>query len=196
MVGWNPGTEQELFTKDQLIEIFDLSKVQKSPAVFNPEKLDWFNREYIKKLSSLEFLAHAKPFLPSWADETMLASVETMVRERIVKFADVATFFQESEYLFKAPVIDEAMLVWKTDTLENAKKHIRAVTERLAALGEGEWIVGRMKENVLPYAEAEGKGNVLWPVRVALSGKEKSPDPFEIMQIIGKQETLKRLSVY
>ncbi len=194
MVGWNPGTEQELFTKDQLIEVFELSKVQKSPAVFNIEKLDWFNREYIKMLSSTEFLAHAKSFLPSWADETMLASVETIVRERIVKFGDVATFFDESEYLFRTPVVDETMLVWKTDTLENAKTHIAKVREILATVIE--WNVESIKSVVMPYAEQVGKGNVLWPVRVALSGKEKSPDPFEIAQIIGKEETLKRLSAY
>lgn len=199
MLGWNPadpGSDQEIFSVPELIERFNFDRMQKSGAVFREEKLDWFNREYIKKRSSQEFLAHAKPFLPSWADESMLASVETMVRERIVKFADVTTFFDESEYLFRTPAVDEAMLVWKQDTLENAKKHLRAVTERLAALGEDVWIAGRIKENVLPYAEAEGKGNVLWPMRVALSGKEKSPDPFEIAEIIGKEETLKRLAKY
>lgn len=191
MVGWNPGTEQELFSKKELIDDFDLSKVQKSPAVFNPEKLDWFNREYIKKLSSADFLNHALKFAPSWADESMITKVENLLRERINKFSDVATFLEESEYLFKNPVIDEGMLVWKNDTLENAKKHISVLNRILEDIND--WNIDSVKSAIMPYAEIEGKGNVLWPMRVALSGKEKSPDPFELSFILGKEETLKRL---
>lgn len=191
MVGWNPGTEQELFSKKELIDDFDLSKVQKSPAVFNPEKLDWFNREYIKKLSSADFLNHALKFAPSWSDESMITKVENLLRERINKFSDVATFLEESEYLFKNPVIDEGMLVWKNDTLENAKKHISVLNRILEDIND--WNIDSVKSAIMPYAEIEGKGNVLWPMRVALSGKEKSPDPFELSFILGKEETLKRL---
>ncbi len=193
LCGWNPGTEQELFTRTELEQVFDFDRVQKAGAVFNQEKLDWFNREYIKMLSSEEFITHATLFLPSWGTQDMLVQVESMLRERIVKFADVATFFQESRYLFEDPVVDESLLVWKQDTLQNAKAHIARVAELLE--GVNEWNIETIKAAIMPYAVEVGKGNVLWPVRVALSGKEKSPDPFEIAHLIGKVATLKRLSL-
>ena len=191
LCGWNPGTEQEIFSRAELEQVFDLDKVQKAGAVFNKEKLDWFNREYIKKLSSPDFITHAKTFAPSWVNEEMIVSVEQMLRERIVKFADVAVFFEESKYLFQDPTVPENMLVWKTDTLENAKMHIAKARELLA--GVQEWNLESIKDAVMPYATEVGKGNVLWPMRVALSGQERSPDPFEIASIIGKDATLRRL---
>ncbi len=204
MVGWNPGTDQELFTKDELIEVFDLTKVQKSPAAFNPEKLDWFNREYIKKLDMRGFWTLAHLWLPTdkpWLTDTepvreMLKKIEHLLRDRINKFSDVKTVFESGEfdYFFTEPNVGEGMLVWKTDTLENAKKHIAAVVERLSVLGEDTWGYGRIKESIMSYADAEGRGNVLWPMRVALSGREKSPDPFELASILGKEITIARLS--
>jgi glutamyl-tRNA synthetase len=196
MIGWNPadpGSTQELFTVPELIERFDFGRVQKSGAVFSVDKLNWFNREYIKMLSSEDFVTHAKIFAPSWVDAAMLVSVEAMLRERIDKFADVTAFFEEHEYLFKDPVVDETILVWKNDTLENAKTHIAKAREILSTVEE--WDVDTIKSALMPYAEEVGKGNVLWPVRVALSGKEKSPDPFEIASILGKEKTLARLSL-
>lgn len=201
MVGWNPGTEQELFTKQELIEAFDLTKVQKSPAAFNPEKLDWFNREYIKKLSSEEFWKHTASWLPrnvvdTEANAEVLKKIEHLIRDRIAKFSDVKTLFDEGEfeYFFKEPVINPEILTWKDDSLQNAKKHLKAILDRLAPLGEDVWNYMRIKEAIMPYAEAEGKGNVLWPFRVALSGREKSPDPFELASILGKEKTIQRIA--
>jgi glutamyl/glutaminyl-tRNA synthetase len=123
------------------------------------------------------------------------ANTRNNIRDRIEKFLDVKTLFEsgEMDYFFEKPKVDEKILVWKEDSLENAKRHISAISERLSALGEDVWEYGRIKELVMPYADAEGRGNVLWPMRVALSGREKSPDPFEIASILGKEETLKRL---
>ncbi len=201
MVGWNPGTEQELFTKEELIQAFDLSKVQRSPAVFNPEKLDWFNREYIKKMDQSAFWTAGESFVPAWVyvidtEYKMLAAIEHLIRDRIAKFSDIKTFFDEGEwdYFFKEPVIDESMLVWKTDTLENAKLHLVKAKEILEALTEDAWNYDGIKNALMPYAEEVGKGNVLWPLRVALSGREKSPDPFELSAILGKQTTLVRIT--
>ncbi|MBP6904972.1 MAG: glutamate--tRNA ligase [Candidatus Pacebacteria bacterium] len=196
MIGWNPadpGSPQEIFSVDELIERFDFGRVQKSPAIFNIEKLDWFNREYIKKLSHDAFIEHARPFIPPWADIDMLNKVETLLRERIAKFTDVGTFFEENEYLFKEPLVDQKMLVWKTDTIENAKMHLGKVKEILEKVDA--WTIDGIKAVLMPYAEAQGKGNVLWPLRVALSGKEKSPDPFELATLLGKEATLKRITV-
>ncbi|HEY0979934.1 MAG TPA: glutamate--tRNA ligase [Candidatus Paceibacterota bacterium] len=201
MVGWNPGTEQELFSKEELVEAFDLSKVQRSPAVFNPEKLDWFNREYIKKMDQSAFWTAGEGFVPAWVyvadpEYKMLAAIEHLIRDRIAKFSDIKTFFDEGEwdYFFKEPVINPDMMIWKTDTLENAKLHLTKAKEILEALAEDTWNYDGIKAALMPYAEEAGKGNVLWPLRVALSGREKSPDPFELTTILGKQKTLSRIT--
>ena len=199
MVGWNPGTKQELFSKEELIAAFELSKVQKSPAVFNEEKLDWFNREYIKQLDQSAFWTQGEKWVPQWVYEIntkyeMLAKIEYLIRDRIAKFGDIKDFFDagEFDYFFKDPEVKSDMLVWKNDTLENAKIHLAKTKEILE--GVTDWTIDGIKSVLMPYAEEVGKGNVLWPLRVSLSGKEKSPDPFEIASIIGKDKTLERIN--
>ncbi len=204
MIGWNPadpGSNQELFSKEELINRFDFSRIQKSGAVFNIEKLNWFNREYMKKLDSETFWKQADIWLPEWAKEKpenleMLKKIEHLLRDRIEKFSDIKTFFEnrEFDYFFKELKIDQTMLIWKNDTLENAKKHLTKVKEILESVSEIGWKYENLKEALMPYAEAEGKGNVLWPLRVALSGREKSPDPFELATILGKEKTLERIT--
>lgn len=196
MVGWNPGTEQELFSKQELVASFELSKVQKSPAVFNEEKLNWFNKEYIKKLSSEEFWKNADRFIPDWVkkDEMKTLTIEHLMRDRIEKFADVATFFEEHAFLFSKPEYKAEQLLWKgTATKENTKTHIAKVIELCE--GVENWNKDAVHGAVFPYADQAGRGEVLWPMRVALSGKDKSPDPFTLTEILGKKETLERLEV-
>lgn len=200
MVGWNPGTEQELFSKDQLVASFDFARVQKSPAVFNEEKLNWFNREYIKMLDQSAFWTHGEKWVPQWVYDIdtkyeMLAKIEYLLRDRIEKFSDIKTLFDagEFDYFFKDPEVKSEMLVWKQDTLENAKVHLAKAREILGGIED--WSIDGIKAVLMPYAQDAGKGNVLWPLRVALSGREKSPDPFEIASIIGKEKTLARIDM-
>ncbi|HSE56900.1 MAG TPA: glutamate--tRNA ligase [Candidatus Paceibacterota bacterium] len=203
MVGWNPGTDQELFSKEELITAFDLQKVQKSPAIFNEEKLNWFNREYIKKLSSDSFLNYIEPYLPAYAkeDKEMLLKIEQLLRDRIEKFSDIKTLFEtgEFEYFFKEPTVDEAMLVWKglkgtEDGVEKTKMYLQEIASLFEKVSAANWDYESLKTALMPYAEQEGKGNILWPLRVALSGREKSPDPFELTAILGKEKTLSRIT--
>lgn len=206
LCGWNPGTEQELFSREELEQVFDLDKVQKAGAVFNEEKLNWFNRQYITQLSQQEFWGYAHHGLfgsivhDTEQDREMLKKLEPLIRERMVIFSDMHLFFGradgstvgEFDYFFTAPAIQEGMLAGKGDTLENARLRLAKVREMLDGLTD--WSMDGIKSTLMPYAEEAGKGNVLWPLRVALSGREKSPDPFTIAEILGKEETLKRLS--
>lgn len=199
MCGWNPGegTEQEIFSRDELIAQFDLSRVQKSGAVFNPEKLDWYNREYIKMLSDAEFMAQALPFVPtdSGFDTELVIKLLPIIRERVVKFSDITTMITDGElgYFAQDPVIDSAMLVWKDTGLDAARENLQLVGDMLRDY-DGQWDVESLKSLLMPFAEDRGKGNVLWPLRVALSGREKSPDPFTLLAILGKSVALTRIT--
>lgn len=213
MVGWNPadpGSNQELFSVSELIERFDFARMQKGGAVFNIEKLNWFNREYIKKLSSEDFWKYANDFVPEqYRDTEMIKKLETLLRDRIEKFIDVQALFAagEFDYFFNEPVIDEKMLVWKNlrddararpdDTvgrgLEKTKEYLSHVMSLLESVSEEQWNAETIGAALNPYSEEQGKGNVLWPLRVALSGKEKSPNPFELGGILGKENVIKRI---
>lgn len=205
LCGWNPGTEQEIFTRDELENIFDLKNVQKSGAIFNEEKLNWFNREYIKRLSQEEFLKIAQAWLPENIlnnHEKMIQAIEPLMRERINKFSDIQTIFQtgEFDYFFSKPTYSKDMLIWKnlkTDPmgLNKSIEYLNKVKLMLSEIKEEDWKYNNIKSHLSDYLATEGNGNVLWPMRVALSGKEKSPDPFQIAELIGKEETLNRLSI-
>ncbi len=194
LLGWNPGTPQEIFSMDELIKEFDISKIQKSGAIFNIEKLNWFNKKYIDTMSLDEFKTHAEKFLPSDFPKEFKEKIIPLLKEKIQFFGEIPKFI-EGELSFISNVISypKESLTWKGDTLENAKKHINFVMQTLQAITDSQFNKEKVKEIIWPYAEREGKGNVLWPMRYALSGKEKSPDPFVISEILGKEKTLERL---
>ena len=205
LCGWNPGTEQELFSREELEQIFDLEQVQRSGAVFNEEKLNWFNREYIKQLDQGAFWTNGEKWVPQWVyaidtEYKMLAQIEYLIRDRIEKFSDIKTLFDtgEFDYFFKDPVVVQETLVWKglkddPNGMEKTTGYLREVLARIEVLNETAWSSDSLKAALLEYAEGEGKGNVLWPLRVALSGRDKSPDPFEIAAILGKEHTINRI---
>lgn len=202
LVGWNPGTEQEIFSKEELIAQFDLAKVQKSPAVFNPEKLEWINKEHIKQLTTEEQFDMVKKFLPEsitglsgYSDEK-LASILSIIIERITNFGAVLTMAESGEltYFFEAPTYDPEKLFWKDE--HDATKLIEkllSIKTLLGMLPEGNFTSEAVKTALWDYAEKEGRGGVLWPTRYALSGRDRSPDPFQLASILGKEETLARI---
>ena len=201
LLGWNPGGEQEVFTADEITTQFDITRVQKSGAQWNDEKLNWLNREHIKKLSTQDqetwvskFIPEKIQSLPEYSQE-MLMKIVPIAIERIEKFDDIRTMAEEGEfdYYFQDPDYDASKLVWKTETKENTKTHLQKAVELLIPVPESAFSKEAAKEAVWTYAESVGRGNILWPMRYALSGREKSPDPFTLAETLGKEITLKRL---
>jgi len=201
MLGWNPGTKQEIFSMDELIKLFDISKVQKSGAIFNTEKLNWYNREYLLKLTDEDFDNRARDFLP----ELLLKSAETygrvksLIREKITVFSDIKKMFESGgELAFIKELVDfpDNMLLWKkSPSREESSKHLNKVKEMIQTLDPDSFTQDNVKNTIWTYAEESGLGNVLWPLRVALTGQEKSPDPFTSAYILGKEEVLRRIDL-
>lgn len=202
LLGWNPGTEQEIFSLAELTELFDLSRIQKSGAIFNIEKLAWFNREYLKALSLEDFERAAHPFLPATLqtfkakNEPGYRSLLTELQGRIETLGDLARFDQEGEfgYYIEAPVYDKEGLLWKgKGGLPEVHQHLSAVRDLIETIPTASFQKENVKEAVWSYAEEQGRGGVLWPLRFALSGRERSPDPFLLCEILGKNEVLARI---
>ena len=202
LLGWNPGTDQELFTMDELIKTFDISKVQKGGAVFNTEKLDWINRQYIAKMSEEDFILSIKKYLPEWINTTgvQYKKMLSLIKEKIICWSDVPKLFDgEGELSFVKYISDypASQLLWKKNPVpEASKKHLEAVQELIKAIqadSDDQFNADAVKNAIWSYVEANGKGDVLWPLRVALTGKERSPDPFISAALLGKVEAVKRI---
>src|SRR3989344_35837 len=198
--GWNPGGEQEVFGLDELIEKFDISKVQKGGGVFNPEKLDWINKEHMKLMSeddrNKEILNRFRKNSVN-TDEKFLLKLAPIIFDHISKWGDIDTMVGagELDYYFNPPQYDVNLLYWKSiPAQEETKKHLEFVLKTLKNVEEDCFSsADKVKELIFDYATNNGRGQVLWPLRVALSGKDKSPDPFTLCYILGKKETLLRL---
>lgn len=201
LLGWNPGTDQELYSMEDLIHAFDLSGIQKSGAIFNIEKLEWFNREYLKSYSHKEFTAYVASVTQSrftalsQYSDTRFARLLPILRERTTSSAQLNREVEAGEYdfVFEAPHPSADMIKWKKDTdIRQTLSRLQKVAELVARIPE-DADVEEVKSYIWDYATEVGKGEVLWPFRVALTGRERSPDPFMVAHIIGSAEAYNRV---
>lgn len=200
LIGWNPGGNNEIFSLEELVKVFDLSKVQKGGAIFNVEKLNWFNKQYLQKLLPERVTLHLKNFVPADKFPVLQNSYKLaeLMLERVSALGELKVLFDagEFDYFFSEPAYDKSSLLWKgKGDYQKVKSHLESIKEMLEKLAEKSFDKDKVKEAVWPYAEKQGRGEVLWPFRFSLSGKEKSPDPFTLAAILGKETTVKRLKI-
>ncbi|MES2087372.1 MAG: glutamate--tRNA ligase [Patescibacteria group bacterium] len=198
LLGWNPGDDREVFSLEELVRVFDLSKVQKGGAIFNVEKLNWFNRHYIQKLSPKEKIANLTQRVSDDQIKTLEQKPQLIevMSERISNFKELADSIATGDYnyFFGKPTFEKNALLWKgIGDLVKTKTRLSEVLELLKNIPTESFNRLTTKEVLWPYAEKEGRGEVLWPLRMSLSGKEKSPDPFVLSELLGKEETAQRI---
>jgi glutamyl-tRNA synthetase len=192
LLGWNSGTEQEFFSMDELIESFDLSRVVKSGARFDPEKAKWFNRHYLQQKSSAELAQLFLPILNGKGISPELEHLERiigMIKERCEFVNDI---WAQAHFFFQAPESYDEKTVkskWKPDSAEK----LHAITELFETISE--WKAESIKETFSAFMTAKewGFGAVMVPIRLALVGGSSGPDLFEICELIGKEETIGRI---
>tara|TARA_B100001179_G_scaffold143624_1_gene103814 strand:+ start:2689 stop:4086 length:1398 start_codon:yes stop_codon:yes gene_type:complete len=199
-IGWNPGTEQELFSKDELVNAFNLEQVQKGPGGYNLEKLAWLNKQWLNKRTEQEFRAYIDPLFNELRDtpiyrEEVMEKITPLIRERTEVLADVQTMITEGEldYYFVDPEINTEKVIWKKGTKEDTISHLEKVSEMIGSYSE-DWNKEDLKSHIFPYADELGRGDVLWPLRYSLSGRDKSPDPFTLLEVLGKDTSLRRIT--
>lgn len=214
-MGWNPKTEQEIFTLDELTAQFDLAKVNKAGAIMDVDKLDWLNNLYIRKtpLDSLTdlvlpYLLKSGLLVPGASDKEFsttegkrvtkefLQAVISLEKERLKKLSEIG---DRVKYFFQAPAYTPEILIWKKSNLAATKENLKKVLEYIQTLEENEFTRQSLEIKIKEFI-TENKlenGAVLWPLRVSLSGLEASPGPFELMEVLylgyGKFEILQRI---
>lgn len=201
LLGWNPGTEQEIFTMDELINTFSLEKMQKGGAVFDMEKFKWINKEHLDRMDNTAFTTEALRWIPEQLTMTecfneRFPKLLPIIRERVHTFSDIAKDAEAGEYDFAFTDIeyDTELLKWKKDDSVNDALP-RLETLILLLEGADFTSIDTITAAIWNYAEETGKGEVLWPLRVALTGRERSPDPFTCAYILGQETTLQRLKI-
>lgn len=192
LLGWSPGTEQEFFSMDELIELFDLARVVKSGARFDPEKAKWFNRHYMQQKTTTELTELFLPILKEKgiaADSLNVERIVGMIQERCEFVNDI---WEQAHFFFQAPENYDEKTVqkkWKADTNEK----LQAITSLFETVSD--WSAANIKELFSAFmTEKEwGFGVVMVPVRLALVGSSSGPDLFDICELIGKEETIERI---
>ena len=199
LLGWHPSDDREVLSTEEIIKEFSLERVQKSGAIFDEEKLKWFNRQYMVKLSDTDFTEHAIPFLPEWIvpKSDTFKNLIPILKDKIVTFAEITTMLAtngELAFVHQLSSYPKESLLWKKNPdAQAAHTHLTKVRELISSLGESEFIAEGIKSSIWAYVEASGKGDVLWPLRMSLTGQDKSPDPFVSAALLGKNESLKRI---
>jgi len=194
LLGWNDSSEQEIFSLNELVEVFSIDRVHKAGAKFNPEKTKWFQHQYIQKVDdkklALQFQEWLKAHQSIEADFDLTLRITSLLKERITFMPDL---WEESYFFFKAPTAfnaKSAKKAWKEDASELMSALIRFLHT------QGDFRMEMIQPNLKKWITEQGVGfgKIMMPLRLSLVGDMKGPDVFEMLSILGKDEVIERLS--
>ncbi|HLC76139.1 MAG TPA: glutamate--tRNA ligase [Candidatus Peribacterales bacterium] len=198
LLGWNPGTTQELFSLDELIQAFSLDRVHKAGAVFDVEKLDWLQGQWMRKFAPKDFADRIRPivgvaFKEAMSDEKFTEKA-ALIQGRIMFFheaSDMMGFFYSEPHVTANLLASEKQKV----KMEDLPKIMELLTSTLSAIPEGEWSREGISNALESAITSSGfkKGQILWPLRAALTGREYSPGAYEVALLLGKEVTIARI---
>ncbi|MFW0837778.1 MAG: glutamate--tRNA ligase [Candidatus Komeilibacteria bacterium] len=197
LLGWNPGTDQEIFSYQQLLDHFSLAQINKAGAVFDLDKLNWFNQQYIQSLSIKDWQKEVKKWLskykPEWQATFSLAMAEiSQTRlEYIAQLPEIFHHWFDDELKY-----DSDLLIFKKSNRQSSLQGLLAVKNKLESSADINWQPEHL-QIILNEVVNENKltnGDVFWPLRVALSGLNKSESPIDLLFVLGKEKALFRLS--
>jgi glutamyl-tRNA synthetase len=201
LLGWNPGTEKEIFSMQELIKEFSIGRVQKAGAVFNIQRLDFINATYIRHKTPNQLAQLSQTYIPDSAKTIPTKTLEKIIvicQSRMKKLSDIAEL---ADYFFSDKLeYDKSLLKWKEMTDEDVKEALllclpagRQATKWNQKELEKIFIKAAEEFNKTKGYQIQNRGYLLWPLRVALSGKQASAGPFEIAEILGKEKTIQRI---
>ncbi|MBI2626256.1 MAG: glutamate--tRNA ligase [Candidatus Nealsonbacteria bacterium] len=190
-LGWNPGTEREIYSMNDLIKDFSLERIQKGGAIFDIERLNYLNGVYIRQKSLDELTELCLPFAPN-AEKKQLKKAVALYQERLKKLSEIAEL---TDFFFKDVLeYNKELLKWKNMTDGETKEILDKLDKILCDISDKKWTKENLEKILMPEAESlKDRGKLLWPLRVALTGKKASAGPFEVAEALGKEKTLDRI---
>ncbi len=202
ILGWSPqsrGEDVDVLNFEEIVEKFELEKVSKSGAVFDIKKLEWLNKQYIKKIPQEDLKKIIKEKVltngATISEEERLDRSIPLIVEKISTLNEAHVIWNEElAFLEKTPEYNVEKLIWKEETADSTREKLSKVLEIIRMINSDDFSAERIKELIFPFADSVGRGGVLWPMRFSLTGQEKSPDPFMSAYILGKEETILRIS--
>lgn len=194
LLGWNEGNDKEVYTRDELIKSFSIKRIGKSPAVFDAQKLDWINGQYIRGLSDKELVEKIKELYPK-EKITMLSNFEKIVTIEKTRLSRLSDMLSETEYFITPQKYNQELLVFKKSNMADTKKGLTLSLEIFENINWKNMTAEDFEKTLAKIVENNSlsNGDVFWPVRVALSGLEKSPSPAELLWVFGKKESFVRI---
>jgi len=194
LLGWHPSRDREILSLEEMINEFDLSRVQKGGAVFNQLKLDWLNAYYLRHLKTEKLLDYLKPFIPAFwlKDENLLKKVIEIEKERLKSLKD---FVSLSQFFFELKDYPAELLIWGNSPPSKIMSNLEALYQLIKNKNESDLAGPELEAEIFLLAQKEGRGEVFWPLRVALSGERNSPPPLQIAQVLGQKESLRRIKL-
>ena len=200
LLGWNPGTDQEVFSQKELANQFTLERVQKAGAIFDIVKLDWMNGEYIRRRSPHMLRELAVPYFGELLNSNMphvqnkdeyIERILMLEQPRLKKLSELP---EKTDYFFKEPKYDASLLIWKTMSNEDVKNALARAQKIIQEIPQEQWNKEHIESVFFKEAENyQNRGELLWPLRVALSGKKASPGPFDILALLGRPVAVSRI---
>ncbi len=193
LLGFNPTADREIYDLSELVSTFELSSINKGGAVFDVEKLKWMNSEYIKKMDIKKLIELLRPLVKEEVSDDKFEKIVEVEKSRLVLLNDISErvgdYVETLEY-------DAQIIKWKKSDLEDAVNQLKNVRNFISEMDSEKFdTMESIEREVKGYVSDNdlSNGNVLWPLRVSLSGKEKSPSPFELLWVFEKEESLKRI---
>lgn len=212
-LGWNPKTDQEFFTKEELIKNFSIASMNKAAAIFNIEKLNWLNGRYIRQTDLADLTEKCISYLENsnligrvggreWkimeTGEPLIfdqfKKIIALEQERLIKLSDLPELV--SFFFKKNLTYEKELLLWKKMSVVETAEHLSEIKNFLTKTSPENFNKNFLEENIkkLIAEKKLGVGETLWPLRVALTGLKASPPPFEVAEILGKEKTLQRIT--
>ncbi len=193
-IGWSPEGEEEILNPEEFIALFDIKKIHISGGKFNEEKLDWINKEHIKKLSIVSLQKYVFEWLPN---ELKIEKIVPIIMERISKFGDIKGMVESGEldFFYKEPICQKEKIIYKNTDSKIIIENLNKALNIFENIDEKDFLKDNIKNLLMEVADKlDSRGEILHPIRFALSGLEKSPDPFILSDILGKKETILRIN--
>jgi glutamyl-tRNA synthetase len=196
-LGWSPGTEEEIFSLEELSQRFALSHVHKAGAVFDGDRLDYLNGVYIRSLTDEQLALRLRPFLPDTLDDDAVVRVVPLIKERLVRLSDagaLVAFLVESDPEVVA-LYDAEELIPKGRSLADAGVALAAGREALSELDDADFAADVLESRCRQAAENLGwkAGDFFRPLRTAVTGRSVSPPLFASMELLGRERVLARI---